>query len=544
MIVAMIIGIVAVFFELATVFYSSTESFGPEVVSVSCNKTNDGTGNDGCLEEQKRQQKLHQQKLQKLHRQNRKDLPSFVLHVGVPKTGTTSIQKLFEESGASLGADGYEYIGNQRGILKCGLCPYSDREKITKQYPNMTMSDDLHDLLCRKGEHSGGGDNNNKKTNVIGSNEFMGWMNHPYYKAWTDAVGPETTETSCGDGFGGPHWNVNVIVTYRRHFDIITSLWDQQYKSSPPSVQRTADQRKSGHHYWPMENGDIRAMTLPKYLEMSPVPRVKQSVMAYTEWSKSFPTTLFHFHQEGDLATNFVCHALPDSNLCRDRTRKTTTAAANNNHSNNNSTTTRRMKATGTTATVGKKTATKTNTKNVNKKNKGRDEPAEEEEQEEEEKSNKSARWVDSDLLVVGAHDRGLVHPSDTRYDLNWKVRGHWNQLVRQRGGKETDHPDLPMDCPDEALQQILYDKSLEEERWAMELIAAATAANNNNNNNHKDNNNNIVPPKVRDFDEHWKATLESGKLCSIDAAKALERGTWKKFFKERYRSFEESGAE
>ena len=418
-----------------------------------------------------------------------RERPEIILHVGPAKTRTSTIQDGLARSAVELQADGYEYIGHNGGVLR------SDGSHVTSE---------LRDLLCLRN-----GDDNTpeQRNNLIGSNEYLQAVTSEYRQEWMDltTTNKETGTTNittannagCGDGVGNHNWDLRVVVTYRRLFEIIPSAYHQFFKKKR-NIHMAPD--LYGHRDWPGVEGNYRIPTLPEFLEHPESfcrhcsPTKEYSYPAYHFWGEAFPVSLFHFHQNGGLFDNFICHALPGSGLCR--------------------------KVVRSPAPVRRPPPRRTN---------------------------RSTRYIDCDILAVRAHEMGLVHQSDDRFGLVGAIGEFWKKLVKDRVDVENGtedgeigNPFLPKVCPDETLLAAIYDKAATLEAWAVDTLAAQQQQ------PHMRPSTNVTPAAtavvdgiIEDFEENWKLILDSEKLCSIDAPAALEQATWTDFFRRRWSSFE-----
>jgi len=283
--------------------------------------------------------------------------PMFVLHVGPGKTGTTTVQNGLKKHEAELlQDDGYEYVGDNSGILgKNGS----------------TMKAKLQELLCGGSDHD-----------IIGSNEFLALPASGYLQEWIKV-------TNVSDVCGGVRWDVRVLVTDRRIFEVFPALYNQRYKIF---------RGKGGYHYdhkeWPGVGNDYRIPTMPEHLETQRNDTEfiwSRSQEVYKRWSEVGPVSLFLVHQEGDMFARYVCRALPGSGLCDKLTRAAAAGATT-------------VKA-----------------------------------------ANPSTRYLDHDILGVESYNRGLVHASDKRFPLSTAVGKRWNELVERNGGGGNRQP-LPAD--------------------------------------------------------------------------------------------------
>ena len=438
--------------------------------------------------------------------------PVFIFHVGPGKTGTSTIQDRLRKSRKQLLADRYQYVGNGVGILK---------------KTGSWVSNDLRDLLCRRNtaatEDFIAGDPR-RQNNLIGSNEFLGLAGPSYRQEWVNLTATTTTMTpinnnnsfGCGDDAGGG-WDVRVVVTYRRTFEMLPSRYNQDFKK-----MRYMGKKIDGHHDWPGVNGDYKIPTQPEYLNdalKNPDFDWDWAHPAYRDWGEAFPTSLFHFHQEGDMFTNFLCHSLPETGYCHKRAEAARLAAAAEAAEQRE-----RENAEGTNSTTTTTTTVKKRIKNT------------------------STRYVDHDILAVRAHEEGLVHASDNRFHLAEAVGLHWGKLVEEHGGEEIGNPFLPTVCPDGDLLEAIYNFAKLLETWALGILEtqrqATTAEGAMTTSRYGEEGGNDehttgAPITVTDFDENWKKVLDGEKFCSIDAPAALQQTVWKEFFRTRRESFE-----
>mmetsp|Transcript_17846 Transcript_17846/g.20548 ORF Transcript_17846/g.20548 Transcript_17846/m.20548 type:complete len:450 (+) Transcript_17846:248-1597(+) len=324
------------------------------------------------------------------------DRPLLILHVGPGKTGTTSIQEILAKkwSKNALLSDHYLYIGNNGGILEKSQS-YQCAGRANKSICN--LSSKLTDLVRY---------NENQPTNLVGSNEFLANLNSTIRRAWVDATRDK--------------WDVRIVVSYRRFHELLPSNYNQHFKKTRIPAKKSVD----GHHNWPGIGGNIRVPSLPEYLLSKINDKEFESFNSYQAWSEDFPnnaTSVFHFHQEGDLTTNFVCQAIPCAQtMCDQMTKKTIARPLSN--------------------------------------------------------SNRSTNYLGYDILAVYAYEQGLVHEFYNRYSLamaigkhhkEWLLSGGTNSSASTTTETDIDNLHLPMVCLNADALAKLYEISLWFELWA-----------------------------------------------------------------------------
>lgn len=265
----------------------------------------------------------------------------YVIHVGPPKTGSTSIQHTLTDTkcNSTLDFDNYRYF----------------KELFDPRNPQ-------HQAL-----------NVNNTANIIVVKE--GLANGNVSEAIMEAINSQ--------------WDVRVVVTYRRLHEILPSTYYQRYKRFPKNPKKVKGSivkgwnQKLGHEHWPGIENDFRIPSFAEYLTdhysfmtslwkgPSPIDGTVDYTSpvwldVYQKWNEIVPNkvSFFHFHQEGDPTTNFVCQAIPGANRTCDYLSSLTPILGNPTN-------------------VG---------------------------------------FLDSDILAVAAYEQGLVHKSDNRISLQLAI--------------------------------------------------------------------------------------------------------------------------
>ena len=235
---------------------------------------------------------------------NTKPKPHFVLHIGIPKSGTTTIQcNLIKLSKELALQDSYYYIGKPCDGISSNL---NNGEKILKAHWSDlgkkwldTTGKELNETLS-KHLHRTRQDGVNSTSGIILSSEVLGSKKFS---------ATQKSFNRLKSLLGG--YSVRIVVGYRRYFEWLPSFFFQQNFLEP--------------------------------LEVSYIDFLRQQVHATNDthltnraikiWSAQFDDLyVLNMHQEGDLTTNFVCEALPGppTNLCREL--RSTESQGSHNH--------------------------------------------------------------------------------------------------------------------------------------------------------------------------------------------------------------------
>jgi hypothetical protein len=243
--------------------------------------------------------------------------PYFVLHVGPPKTATTTIQCALHHVNENLAnEDSYYFVGktcpnlghhmgnNETGIpghhLLMGL---NDGNPKTRGYNALKSRMEFH---------------RSRGNNIVYSNE--GFANH--------MVDQNITWELLLDLFVG--WKVRVVIGYRHYYEWIRSLYYQQFLHDKKYTKNWPNQGRGKSHPSFLEyldyhlrrwetsdlsvDGGHSAHAFGHHLTLS----------TYKKFSLHFDDVqIFNLYEDGDLATNFVCNMLPNADNTCDLLRST-----------------------------------------------------------------------------------------------------------------------------------------------------------------------------------------------------------------------------
>lgn len=233
--------------------------------------------------------------------------PYFVLHVGPPKTATTTIQCGLDELSAELAKDdSYFFMGKR--------CPRSNNETMANGEAGIPG----HHLMLGLNSANPNSRGYEKLKERMEYHRARG--NHMIFsiEAMSNHLEdrPETWKLFLSMFEG---WNVRIVVAYRHYFDWIRSMYFQQHIG------------KKYREKWPEQKGlehpsfhDFLGYHLERWERRTPSNDGHSwgqhlSLYAVRYFAEHFDDVwVFDLHQDGDVLTNFVCQMVPNaSNTCR-----------------------------------------------------------------------------------------------------------------------------------------------------------------------------------------------------------------------------------
>ena len=246
---------------------------------------------------------------------------------------------------------------------------------------------------------------------ILGSSEYI-----PGPKG--NDAGCESWKEVLYDNKNGMHWNLHIVITYRRHYDFLPSHWNQRYRKNPDK--------------WPEEGGNV-IPSFDEYL-IDHLVRAKKkgsdvlggAFYQYNNWKLcSDSISLVHYHDskvglpngttipETDLLTSFVCNGVVGAtHTCSFLLDKLTQGGLPTKRKN-------------PSADLG------------------------------------------YEMLAVHAHESGLIPNVWERLDVV--------QKIKQFSENTNTSNILQIRCPNATILQQLYDYSLEGEKWAITVIGNHT---------------------------------------------------------------------
>ena len=426
------------------------------------------------------------------HLQNINKRPHFILHIGPPKSATTSLQYDLTHYQDSLLQDNYVYLGNEmhnpdnmwdhghapllnlllhRGCMKAVNTVRVQKKKYPRQYRDAEYPPCWYQLQNILQEYRNNGQS------IILSEEFLSMR---YVKLHSDNDDEDDPEPSSIDWAAlsevlfAQDWEPIVLVGYRRLFDILPSAkqqWDRYYKGNYPLTLWPSSQ--GGR---PLEPLFPNVLSDPRLYDAYTANDVRSKEIIHWSYTDHLvhsiapyvPVRMLNIHEPRvSLRTNLFCHVLPATEHACVRAQEDTTKDVHN-----------------------------------------------------------AEESLYFDALACRAEARGLVDGAVyNRRSVSVAVREYHGQELSK------DQPELaefPLTCPSNESTMVLLERSLvkEEQLW----------------------------PKVwvdrwrEDHIAHFHKNRDKHKFCWIDADQALEQEHWQAFFRhldfyvEKYASEEQNG--
>ena len=254
--------------------------------------------------------------------------PKLILHVGPPKTGTTSIQCGLARFSSKLAQmDNYYYMGMECDLeeIQYDIQQQTGSKPIAPFYDLFTPiaydhRDPPSNIMEKFEEH------HRRKHNVIISSEKFSLLDDS-----------EETLSHLRNLFPSDKWDVQVIVTYRRYYEWIPSMFYQIFDQDKPYREKLRVLPDLPHQRWKQYPNDANMENI--------ILKEHPTIYSTLTYGKKFPVTLFDYHQNDehssssssdDLVTRFICHAIPDAHGTCNFLHRTNVTHANVRITNSN----------------------------------------------------------------------------------------------------------------------------------------------------------------------------------------------------------------
>ena len=251
--------------------------------------------------------------------------PKLILHIGPPKTGTTSIQcGLARLSGTLAHMDNYYYIGSP--------CAHKgDIYNINNQTgsPPIRPIYDLYQYVDVA---------RNPPASTMDFFEQHHRQNHSLIlsaEKFSSLKDSERHLSNLRNIFPAHKWDVQIIVTYRRYYEWIPSMYHQtsvgakRFREDIHSIQDYVRQRwdEGKNNQNEISTATTKATATAtastittKTTQVESLENIilkeHPTIRNVLTYQKKFPVILFNCHQSNDnddLVTNFICHAVPEA---------------------------------------------------------------------------------------------------------------------------------------------------------------------------------------------------------------------------------------
>jgi hypothetical protein len=248
--------------------------------------------------------------------QEKNTKPIFVMHVGVPKTATSTLQHVFETVSSDLLAkDNWHFAGKVLGkdvqdfpILNAFSSSCRDQVNKAMAIANVHQNNTSEKLPdCWKTMMSTLDDLYQRRVNVLVSEENLCIaqlsIKHLSWSALQRALSK---------------WQVKIVVSYRRWPEWVASSKNQMEKPTKAQIRR----RK-----WPKTEGGLPTRPIyPYFLDIlsgklpTEFPNAKIVVKEYQKYFQDISIVNFH---AGDIVSNFMCQVLNATNTCVESQQQT-----------------------------------------------------------------------------------------------------------------------------------------------------------------------------------------------------------------------------
>lgn len=213
------------------------------------------------------------------------------LHVGPQKTGSSTLQSLWDRTRPALANDGYvhRHMTPERGDFDCDVSLDGD-------FYNCVASQQLKALIYA--------------AKMEGKNLLL-----------TDENLDRRFAQTLRDAIDDNDWQVTVVVVYRRIHEWLASWYNQIHKTTNLDVNGNILLDEDGiptrqpNFYWP-DQGGVRIPNFSSWYydytrswdSLSDLVDQHRSIDFYNAYNALFDNVVvYNFHQDGDLATNFMC---------------------------------------------------------------------------------------------------------------------------------------------------------------------------------------------------------------------------------------------
>ena len=219
------------------------------------------------------------------------------------ETGTTTLQKFLQKKDIQdlLASENITVLRHdvmhQHGLL-------------TKQHGDYRFSASF-DAVMRT-------ERNRSPHNLFGSSEYLANLAPGMCEAWRKVTSKKSKKL----------WKIQVVLVYRRFYDMLPSLWNQLYK-----LRRRPGENPSPRRDWPGIDGETRIMPMNAFVSKR-MPKNASCLSChltyrtYQKWKEcSEEITILNFHRphveledgttiEDDLLAFFVCQGIRAQGAC------------------------------------------------------------------------------------------------------------------------------------------------------------------------------------------------------------------------------------
>lgn len=231
--------------------------------------------------------------------------PLLIIHVGPPKTGTTSLQSALWKYRPFLEQDNYLFLGKSEDYV---YDPILDAfaSKVCYQQVKRRGDTPLSEIPCWSRMMDALDVHNKRGINLILSDEILSryhmipFSGHqPFRLKWNVMKGTFA------------EWDVRIVFGYRRYYEWILSVKNQIDKYTPRHKSLLKWEQDGGKRMQPIHEHLHEMMA-----QVCPFP---SSAQTYKGYSPHYPVLWYNMHST-DIVTQFLCDIVPNATAaCTER---------------------------------------------------------------------------------------------------------------------------------------------------------------------------------------------------------------------------------
>lgn len=455
---------------------------------------------------------------------NNSSTPVLIIHVGPPKTGSTTLQCTLESLRPELERDGIAYIGRP----ECqGMDISTELKKEFKLFESAFVTGyDCHRRLVvdaeKNAETSGDGDSRRGENSNAGTtcwDEFLrhlnGYRNESKNVVFSDEAMSNRITLSFGYRPGLPYpwralesallgWDVKILIVHRPLYDYLHSVYVEQYKYGPNKVKlrrwfNGGGGESGDNNRCPSQKGrktprpfdddaPPNEVTISRLLDRKQKLYPTPALVYETFRERGYETILVDMMmmskegQEGDFISRIICDHLPGTfHACK---------ALSGEHSD----TQEKLMEGDQIKLDNNSDAFETKRKTITAMN--------------------PSLSLHYDHIAVEACRRGLI-------DGETISRETAQRAIRERQERELKLApnDFPLICPDGAILREILSQSLEHERRLRNFTAEGETVR-------------WGPDEESSLEEQfWRTVNDKKKFCAVDSKRVVEDKNWIEFF-------------
>ena len=414
-------------------------------------------------------EEYHDDRASEAEKEGKEAPPYFVFHAGIPKAGSTTLQKDLNQRKLTeqLLQDRYIFLPHEMMHKRKSVIFQKEEDGLKLSLASSVQKyvENIEPSL--------------ERYNLVGSSEYLCTPNERECQAWSK----EFMEKQS--------YHMKIVLIYRRHYGFLPSVYNQHYKM----LERVG---KS----WPGINGDVRIMSFEEWYECGREHKgqccdpgmnvftieTEKSYQSWKQCSHEIQLISLHHVHSSDSKVDNTNSSLSDRAIVNGLTIDficDTLQGGRNETCQHYS-----QKADGEFSDVEEgKNATRRLNANTSKD-------------------------LNHDIIAVYAYQNGYFTTERKgkfeRQDVVKAVEQHFlNNDIS-----------YPLKCPEQSMLDEIYNVSLKGEEWYFSIVE---------NNQGK---NGLTEIQLKDFNADWKNTVDAKTFCAVDVEEVFKNQQWKSFFR------------